>query len=144
MCQYVYTHQAGRTPALQQNSHSSEKLQHFKEKTQYLMNTLYIWQLRQFSCCINLAFLPSSRFCAVYISPLQRIYVLFSPSVKNAKQVNNFKRLPRVLNIKVNFSILLKLVAKVKFGTKLKVVKEEENFPFTEIVSNFKDKQVLR
>ena len=108
------------------------------------MNTLYIWQLRQFLCCINLAFLPSSRFCAVYISPLQRIYVLFSPSVKNAKQVNNFKRLPRVLNIKVNFSILLKLVAKVKFGTKLKVVKEEENFPFTEIVSKYKDKQVLR
>ena len=33
----VYTHQAGRKPALQQ---SSEKLQNFKEKTQYLMNTL--------------------------------------------------------------------------------------------------------
>ena len=39
--QCVYTHQAGRTPALQQNSQSSEKSQHFKEKTQYLMNTLY-------------------------------------------------------------------------------------------------------
>ena len=35
-----YTHQAGRTPAMQQNWQSSEKSQHFKEK-QYLMNTLY-------------------------------------------------------------------------------------------------------
>ena len=41
-CQCVYTHQAGRKPALQQNWQSSEKSQHFKEKTQYLMNTLYI------------------------------------------------------------------------------------------------------
>ena len=41
-CQCVYTHQAGRKPALQQNWQSSEKLQHFKEKTQYLINTLYI------------------------------------------------------------------------------------------------------
>ena len=40
-CQCVYTHQAGRTPALQQNWQSSEISQHFKEKTQYLMNTLY-------------------------------------------------------------------------------------------------------
>ena len=39
-CQCVYTHQPGRTPALQQNWQSSEKSQHFKEKTQYLMNTL--------------------------------------------------------------------------------------------------------
>ena len=39
-CQCVYTHQAGRTPALQQNWKSSEKSQNFKEKTQYLMNTL--------------------------------------------------------------------------------------------------------
>ena len=31
-CQCVYTHQAGRTPALQQNWQSSEKSQHFKEK----------------------------------------------------------------------------------------------------------------
>ena len=39
----VYTDDlmAGRTPALQQNWQSSEKSQHFKEKTQYLMNTLY-------------------------------------------------------------------------------------------------------
>ena len=37
----VYTHQAGRKPALQQNWQSSEKSQNFKEKTQYLMNTLY-------------------------------------------------------------------------------------------------------
>ena len=43
--QCVYTYQAGRTPALQQNWQSSEKSQHFKEKTQYLMNTLYLpWQ----------------------------------------------------------------------------------------------------
>ena len=38
--QCVYTHQAGRTPALQQNWQSSKKSQSFKEKTQYLMNTL--------------------------------------------------------------------------------------------------------
>ena len=38
----VYTHQAGRTPALlHQNWQSSEKSQYLKEKTQYLMNTLY-------------------------------------------------------------------------------------------------------
>ena len=36
---------AGRTPALQQNWQSSAKSQHFKEKTQYLMNTLYIISL---------------------------------------------------------------------------------------------------
>ena len=41
-CQCVYTHQAGRTPALQQNWQSSEKSQNFKEKTQYLMDTLYL------------------------------------------------------------------------------------------------------
>ena len=41
LCQCVYTHQAGRTPALQQNWQSSEKSQNFKEKTQFLMNTLY-------------------------------------------------------------------------------------------------------
>ena len=40
-CQCVYTHQAGRAPALQQNWKSSEKSQNFKGKTQYLMNTLY-------------------------------------------------------------------------------------------------------
>ena len=39
-CQCVYTQQAGRTPALQQNWQSSEKSQNFKEKKQYLMNTL--------------------------------------------------------------------------------------------------------
>ena len=38
-CQCVYT-MAGRTPALQQNWQSSEKSQHLKEKTQYLMSTL--------------------------------------------------------------------------------------------------------
>ena len=40
----VYTDviMAGRTPTLQQNWQSSEKSQHFKEKTQYLMNTLYL------------------------------------------------------------------------------------------------------
>ena len=31
-CQCVYTHQAGRKPALQQNWQSSEKSQNFKEK----------------------------------------------------------------------------------------------------------------
>ena len=35
-CQYVYTNQAGRTPALQQNWQSSEKSQKFKEKHQIL------------------------------------------------------------------------------------------------------------
>ena len=39
-CQCEYTHQAGTTPALQQNWQSSEKSQNFKEKTQYLKNTL--------------------------------------------------------------------------------------------------------
>ena len=43
-CQCVYTHQAGRKQALQQNWQSSEKSQNFKEKTQYLMNTLYMSQ----------------------------------------------------------------------------------------------------
>ena len=43
-CPCAYTHQAGRTPALQQNWQSSEKSQNFKEKTQYLMNTLY-WRM---------------------------------------------------------------------------------------------------
>ena len=38
----MYTHQAGRKPALQPNWQSSEKSKHFKEKTQYLMNTLYL------------------------------------------------------------------------------------------------------
>ena len=32
LCQCVYTHQAGRTPALQQNWQSSEKSQNFHEK----------------------------------------------------------------------------------------------------------------
>ena len=41
-CQCVYTHQAGRTPALHQNWQSSEKSQNFEIKTQYLMNTLGI------------------------------------------------------------------------------------------------------
>ena len=40
-CQCVYTHKAGRKPTLQQNWQSSEKSQSFKEKTQFLMNTLY-------------------------------------------------------------------------------------------------------
>ena len=44
-CQYVYTHQAGRTPALQQNCQSSEKSQNFQEKTQYFMKTLYVSQI---------------------------------------------------------------------------------------------------
>ena len=42
-CQFVYTKQAGRNPALQQNWQSSEKSQNFKENTQYLMNTLYLY-----------------------------------------------------------------------------------------------------
>ena len=39
MC--VYTRQVSWKAALQQNWQSSEKSQYFKEKTQYLMNTLY-------------------------------------------------------------------------------------------------------
>merc|ERR1711860_37289 len=49
LCQCVYTHQAARTPALQQNWQSSEKSQNFKEKTQYLMNTLYMIDMARFS-----------------------------------------------------------------------------------------------
>ena len=41
-CQFVYTHKAGRKPALLQKWQSSEKSQSLKEKTQYLMNTLYL------------------------------------------------------------------------------------------------------
>ena len=37
-CHCVYTHQAGRTPTLQQNWQSLEKSQNFKEKTQYLIS----------------------------------------------------------------------------------------------------------
>ena len=40
MC--VHTHRAGRTPALQQFWQSLEKSQNVKEKTQYLLNTLYV------------------------------------------------------------------------------------------------------
>ena len=40
-CQCVYTHQAGRTQALQQNWQSSEKSQNLKEKTQYLTPCTY-------------------------------------------------------------------------------------------------------
>ena len=40
-CQCVYTHQAGRKPALQQNWQSLEKSQNYKEKTQYFINTLH-------------------------------------------------------------------------------------------------------
>ena len=39
-CQCMYTQLAGRKPAPQQNWQSSEKSQNFKEKTQFLMNTL--------------------------------------------------------------------------------------------------------
>ena len=39
-CQCVYTYRAGRNPALHQNWQSSEKS--YKEKTQFLMNILYI------------------------------------------------------------------------------------------------------
>ena len=45
LCQCVYTHQAGRTPALQQNWQSLEKSQSSKEKTQYLMNSLTCFNL---------------------------------------------------------------------------------------------------
>ena len=38
LCVSVYTHQADRTPALQQNWQSSEQSQNLKEKTQHLMN----------------------------------------------------------------------------------------------------------
>ena len=47
-CQCLYTHQAGRKPALQQYWQSSEKSQNFKEKAQYLMNTLYVCRRRLF------------------------------------------------------------------------------------------------
>ena len=54
-CQCVYTPQAGRNPALQQNWQSSEKSQNFKEKTQYLMNIL---QLLDLGYAPNKLFLP--------------------------------------------------------------------------------------
>ena len=41
----MYTQQAGRTPALQQNWQSSRKSPNFKEKTQYLLNTLYVYNV---------------------------------------------------------------------------------------------------
>ena len=41
----VHTHKAGRIPALQQHGQSSENLQNIKEKTQYLMNTLYVHKM---------------------------------------------------------------------------------------------------
>ena len=41
-CQYVYTHQAGRKPALQADSGRVRKNHILRKKTQYLMNTLYI------------------------------------------------------------------------------------------------------
>ena len=51
-CQCVYTHQAGRKPGLQQNWQSSEKSQNLMQKTQYLMNTLYmyIWRYIKTRC----------------------------------------------------------------------------------------------
>ena len=62
LCQCVYTHQVGRTPALQQNWQSSEKSQHFKEKTQYLMNILYVILTLFY---INL---PTQRWPNVYLT----------------------------------------------------------------------------
>ena len=44
-----------RTPALQQNWQSSEKSQNFKEKTQYLVNTLYYKIQRRFRIYIHLS-----------------------------------------------------------------------------------------
>ena len=47
-CQCVYTHQAGRTPALQRNLQSSEKSQIFRKKTIFnehpvpSLSTLYL------------------------------------------------------------------------------------------------------
>ena len=64
-CQFVYTKQAGRKPTLQQNWQSSEKSQDFEEKTQYLLNTLYLLESIkiQFSEAGNLE-LIISRKCA--------------------------------------------------------------------------------
>ena len=45
--QCVYTQQAGRTPVLQQKWQNAEKSPNFQEKTQYLMNTLYILSVVQ-------------------------------------------------------------------------------------------------
>ena len=61
-CQCVYTHQAGREPALQQNWKCSEKSQNFNEKTQYLMNTYVI----VFSCICKRFVLCTSVFC-IYV-----------------------------------------------------------------------------
>ena len=65
----VYTHQAGRKPELKQNWQSSEKSQSFKEKTQYLMNTLY---LHSFFLNIFQGYLCNQQFCAF------RSYYFFS------------------------------------------------------------------
>ena len=58
-CQCVYTHQAGRKPAPQQNWESSQKSPNFKEKTQYIMNTLYVIHTKQknYIFSINSAYL---------------------------------------------------------------------------------------
>ena len=41
-CQCVYTNKAGRKPALASELAEFRKIQNFKEKTQYLLNTLYV------------------------------------------------------------------------------------------------------
>ena len=63
----VYTHRAGRTQALQQNWQSSENSQYLKEKTQYLMNTLYKMLLMR---CGGLSL-------QTYIKPIS--YLLYFP-----------------------------------------------------------------
>ena len=67
LCQCVYTHKAGITPALQQNWQSSEKSQNSKEKTQYLMNTLYL-------CPLNITRLlaPRNKFVFVTVATVDR------------------------------------------------------------------------
>ena len=67
-CQSLYTHQAGRTQALQQEWQSSEKSQDFEEKAQYLMNTLYYLVECHFT---SLSFINSSKFW-ILERPLKR------------------------------------------------------------------------
>ena len=52
----VYTHKAGRRPALAAELAEFRKIQNFKEKTQYLMNTLYL----TFLMCSNLGLFPET------------------------------------------------------------------------------------
>ena len=90
---------AGRRPALQQNWKSSEKSQHFKEKTQYLMNTLYITVTENLKSCVSLfvvcccfegklfakkkATTTTGGMCALLVFNMLKFACLLSPKTTN-------------------------------------------------------------